>query len=325
MSKKPYLSIVVATRNDDHDGSLAHRMRLFFHVLTSQMVKYNMPLEIVIVEWNPPKKRLPLKDVLNLPKKNNLYEIRIITVPNRIHELFRDSDKLNLFQFISKNVGIRRSRGKFILATNIDILFSDQLLDILSKQNLGENEMLRAIRYDVPDKIREVWSEKKIIAWCKKNKLKGYFPVGAMPKKNNLQMFLDRIGVHRTRPSLFTNACGDFTLLSREFWYKVQGYPELPVHGVKIDGLLCYNAYFAGAKERILSRNKCVYHIDHANSWSGEKGDDLQSRLNKLEIPFITREEYIRYIGLMVRKNKPFRFNDEHWGLAKYSFQEYVQ
>jgi len=40
-------------------------------------------------------------------------------------------DKLPLFQMIAKNVGIRRARGRFVLVTNIDILFSDAVIQFM--------------------------------------------------------------------------------------------------------------------------------------------------------------------------------------------------
>ena len=324
MSNKPYLSIVVASRNDDHDGSLLHRMRVFFAVLSSQLSVLKIPTEIIIVEWNPPKYRPPLKNILKLSKKNKFFSIKIITVPHKIHKLYEHNDRLNLFQFIAKNTGIRRAQGKFILSTNIDILFSNEIIRLLSRRSLKLNEMVRAIRFDVPDKIKENLETHKILKWCSENKLRGYYPAKT-GIKNVKNILLRRLGIDKSRPVLFTNACGDFTLMSRIYWDKVQGYPEFPFHGVKIDGLLCYNAYFAGAKEQILSPEKCIYHIEHKNSWSGEKGDDLQERLVKLRIPFVTRKEYIRYIGLMAAKNRPYKFNNTDWGLAKFSFKEYVR
>ena len=43
------------------------------------------------------------------------------------------SERLPLFQMIGKNVGIRRSRAPFVLATNVDIIFSDALFSFLAE------------------------------------------------------------------------------------------------------------------------------------------------------------------------------------------------
>ena len=50
---------------------------------------------------------------------------------------------------IGKNVGIRRARGRYVLATNVDILFDDATVRYL-RDRLRPGTMLRADRYDVP-------------------------------------------------------------------------------------------------------------------------------------------------------------------------------
>jgi hypothetical protein len=53
---------------------------------------------------------------------------------------------------IAKNVGIRRARGESILATNIDILFSSELVHFIADRRLQPNKMYRMDRWDVlPD------------------------------------------------------------------------------------------------------------------------------------------------------------------------------
>jgi hypothetical protein len=53
-----------------------------------------------------------------------------------------------LYQRIGKNVGIRRARGQFCAATNIDILFSNELTDFLAKEALKAYSLYRIDRYD---------------------------------------------------------------------------------------------------------------------------------------------------------------------------------
>ena len=61
-------------------------------------------------------------------EKNSCCPVRIITVPSHLHQQLRYSEHLPLFQMIAKNVGIQRARGEFVLVTNIDVLFSRQLM-----------------------------------------------------------------------------------------------------------------------------------------------------------------------------------------------------
>src|SRR5258705_4390417 len=50
---------------------------------------------------------------------------------------------------IAKNVGIRRARGNFILATNIDIVFSDELMQFIARKKLDPKKIYRVDRYDI--------------------------------------------------------------------------------------------------------------------------------------------------------------------------------
>jgi hypothetical protein len=50
---------------------------------------------------------------------------------------------------IGKNVGIRRAEGEFILATNIDLLFNDELFYIFSSKKLRSGNLYRIDRSDV--------------------------------------------------------------------------------------------------------------------------------------------------------------------------------
>ena len=124
----PYISLVVTSRNDNHGETLQFRMQTFLDCFLDQCRRYQLPAEIVMVEWNPPEERPPLAEALRWPADNKYCPVRIIQVPPDIHRRYQHSDRLPLFQMIAKNVGIRRARAPFVLATNIDILFSEELI-----------------------------------------------------------------------------------------------------------------------------------------------------------------------------------------------------
>ena len=64
MSKntKPYLSIIAASRNDNHGEDMLKRMRMFINGLIEQCNKYQLRTELIIVEWNPPAETEPLSE-----------------------------------------------------------------------------------------------------------------------------------------------------------------------------------------------------------------------------------------------------------------------
>jgi hypothetical protein len=145
----PYLSVVAASRNDDHGGSLLRRMQAFFDNFLGQCRRHRLDAELLLVEWNPPADRPRLADALHWPADLRPCAVRIIEVPNEVHRRFAHADQLSLFQMIAKNVGIRRARGRFILAANIDLLFSDELMAFLAARRLEPGRMYRIDRLDV--------------------------------------------------------------------------------------------------------------------------------------------------------------------------------
>jgi hypothetical protein len=162
---RPLLSVVATSRNDNHGKNLHYRMQMFVDGFVAQCKKHDLSAELILVEWNPPSDTLPLAQVLQFPQDKGPCSIRIIRVPPEVHETLAHSDRLPLFQMIGKNVGIRRAKGEFILATNIDILFSDQLMQFM-KHQLAPDHLYRVDRLDVPEKLPSADSFDKTLQFC---------------------------------------------------------------------------------------------------------------------------------------------------------------
>lgn len=146
-ASQPFLSVVATSRNDDHGGDALWRTQHFVDGLVAQSEKHKVPLELVLVDWNPVPNKAGLYEALNWPKASKYFQKRVITVPKSYHDRFRASKSLPLFQYLAKNIGIRRAKGDFILSTNIDILFSDGVFKKL--KDLKEGVSYRAMRYDI--------------------------------------------------------------------------------------------------------------------------------------------------------------------------------
>jgi hypothetical protein len=95
--------------------------------------------EIIVVEWNPPKNPPRLVDTIRWPTWTHGI-IRLIEVPEQIHQELPNAEKMPLFEYLGKNVGIRRARGDYILATNPDIVFSRALLEFIAGQTPDERQ-----------------------------------------------------------------------------------------------------------------------------------------------------------------------------------------
>ncbi len=160
----PHLSFVVVSRNDDHGGALLQRMQVFLDALDYQCRKFGLDAELVLVEWNPPADRQPLRDALRWPEFAGPLTVRIVQVPREIHARYKHGDRLPLYQMIGKNAGIRRARAEFVLATNIDIIFDDATIEYL-RDHLQQGVLLRTDRFDVPSTIPPGGIDDKLNYW----------------------------------------------------------------------------------------------------------------------------------------------------------------
>jgi hypothetical protein len=190
---QPLLSVVVVSRHDDHGGNLMRRMQFFVSGWLEQAKKHNISSELIIVEWNPLPDRPGLVQALKWPEDTGPCRVRIITVPPEVHQRFKYADKLPVFQMIGKNVGIRRARGRFILATNVDILFSNELSSFLGAGKLDPKYMYRIDRHDIPADIPDNLTLDEQLEFGKRNIIrvytrKGVIITGESPRKPAKEM-----------------------------------------------------------------------------------------------------------------------------------------
>jgi hypothetical protein len=166
-TREPYLSVVVTARNDDHGGNLLGRMQAFVNGWIGQAGRYRIPSELIVVEWNPPPGRPRLREALHWPRDCGPCEIRFIEVPPELHRRYAHADALALYQMIAKNAGIRRARGRFVLATNIDILFSSELAAFIAEQRLQPGRMYRIDRHDAMSDVPVDAPVEEQLAYCR--------------------------------------------------------------------------------------------------------------------------------------------------------------
>ena len=119
---------------------------------------------------------------------------------------------------------------------------------------------------------------------------------------------------------LHTNACGDFTLVHRDHWFELRGYPEFDLYSMNIDSLFCFMAHYGGATEQVLEEPMRIYHIEHGagSGWTPEGSRLLFGRLAAKGIPWIEYSEVLQWAAQMQRFQTPIVFNREDWGLANF-------
>ncbi|HEX5272712.1 MAG TPA: hypothetical protein VFW33_19580, partial [Gemmataceae bacterium] len=402
-------------------------------------------------------------------------QVRIIEVPPAIHGRFPNAEALPLFQMIAKNVGIRRARGRFVLATNIDILFSDELMHFLKGGGLRPGKMYRIDRTDVDAGVPVDAPVEQQLAYCRGRQIRlscryghylldptgciapeaddivgdgvalkmGFYPVahdftgrtyrwcgeeavivvrpGAEPAPCRLCVelepgpclkrvpFLMRVedgrgglvgegfvGSHgivsvpvtcrpnvetalRFRPlserrprrddyrsldlrvyrvglapgdgdpfrfdplrqgavwrnavravgravrrlwdrrfmpcGMHVGACGDFTLMAREDWLDLRGYPEFPVYSLNLDTLLCWQAIYAGIEEVVLEPPMRAYHIDHSSGATPEGEKELLERVATRGIPVMSAAQLYEHVRRVARNPRGHPFNGDDWGM----------
>jgi hypothetical protein len=349
--QEPYLSIVVASRNDDHGGNLLPRMQLFVDSLVQHAEKTCLPIELVIVEWNPPKTRPALCEALKWPHYSHgekYLQTRILRVIPEIHNQLEHANRVPLFQMRAKNVGIRRAKGQFILATNIDILFSSELFEFFASKKLDENKIYRIDRRDVPSEIPPGLSQDDLLGFCRSNVFCVHtrdfshdFKTGKKTliydspeffRQERLRTRVKQSALDWMRPNrpawVHTNSSGDFQLMHKSHWNELRGYPELSMSATHLDGLLGYAAHANNVTEETLTSPLEIYHIDHTRA-EGDSLRNLESEridpelsTKSIKLPVLTFPE-LRHWGIQMRRErKPKIWNGENWGLGHEALEE---
>jgi hypothetical protein len=123
-----------------------------------------------------------------------------------------------------------------------------------------------------------------------------------------------------------TNACGDFTLMAREHWFDLRGYPEFDLFSMNLDSVFCVAAHHGGAREEMLVEPMRIYHIEHGSGsgWTPEGQAKLFERIAARGLSFVDNEEVLGWAAQMSRLNAPMIFNHENWGLVEFDLKETV-
>ena len=144
-----YLSIVMVGRNDDKRGDYVGRLQNSLDFFIDQSESFSVSTEIIIVEWNPFQGMARLHHLLRRHPSSRV-PVRIITVPTQFHLSVQGNTGQDFFEFMAKNVGARRARGRWLLLTNGDIMLSDAVWALLGREGLDEGAFYRIARIDLP-------------------------------------------------------------------------------------------------------------------------------------------------------------------------------
>lgn len=316
------LSIVIVARNDDYGGDFLLRLTCFIRNMLALMEEVTPRYEIVIVEWNPPESRPLLHQVIGWPTERPLRgKVRFVLVPPDLHHSFSNAAKMPMFEYIGKNVGVRRATGDFILVTNPDVLFSRGLARKLTHRALKPGRYYRTARFDVRPPLPAGVSVDDVLSYCRSNiiRVNGYWRSRAWTWGSRVNpLACVRIAAsylkwsirNRSLVNPYVNAAGDFFLMHRMHWLSLRGYPELKTHSF-IDGYLAYMAHYSGCRLRILSgEDVFLFHQEHPR---------IESKFR----PLTDIQLYLTACSEMARRRRSTVFNDEHWGLGGIALAEH--
>jgi hypothetical protein len=92
---------------------------------------------------------------------------------------------------------------------------------------------------------------------------------------------------------------------------------------MKIDGLLCYAVYYAGAKEVVLKDPMRIYHLEHPKRADGAliAVSNRSTEGPSLQVSFRQYEAWVRQ---MRSTRRPIIFNEQEWGLSGIELPEVV-
>ena len=296
LEKEVEISIVCAGRNDDYGGNFLDRLEYFLRSVD----RFNIPIEIVLVEWNPIPNQPKLSDIIKKwnDRLNYKHPIIVLEVSKDDHLNFCDyyqqaNTKYSFQEYPAKNVGIRRSKGKYILQTNPDNFYPLRTIAVIERLVLkGFNDIITAqpVRVDLPvvssfDSLRNL---------------------GNASDLNEKLEILDNYCRPKTYGSIY--ALGDFMLFKRDMAVESRGFFEYPlaIHHFEQTFVEAFCKSHPSSKLKRL-KGISAFHFDHSRHLGGG--------LDPLAGASFIKQSVDKDLSL--GPPVPTPKNDENWGLAR--------
>ena len=287
------ISIVVVGRNDNHGYNLSKRVSSSLNSMAHMLSEGD---EIVFVDWNTPigypVMPVSIKDDL-LPKTKSI--LRIIRVPQSVHNLVSEGSNRALIEPLARNVGIRRAspNSKWILSSNTDILFASpsgkNFREIF--ENLQESLWL-TYRFEMPefiwddfDRRNPVSTSERVLQWYREGSI------------------LNRIRVDSASGADFPipDGVGDFQLATRSLWDKSTGFPEGMKKGWHVDtGLSLQMGRISPNRPQLISESDLViFHQNHLRNSTAYHDSSETNSLSEVVKPYINSSSWGLFENLL--------------------------
>jgi hypothetical protein len=248
------ITAVVISRNDNYGGNLHERAT---YALNSAINTYD---EVIYVDWNSSTHSLlwDIKD--NLQLKGNLKHF-IIPPSAASHLTNFDPDAQVCCETLSRNIGIRRAEGDYIISTNIDVIHPkrEDVENIIN--TYGENTFLTLSRREVTwDIIKEFHGGELIY--------ENWEPLRDHISANSEERVMTEKVVNGDDYSLI-NCCGDFQLASKKIWNEIRGFEEDLIYTLYSDTNVQKKSVIHGFDLKAIFEPP-MFHINHGSKgWGG--------------------------------------------------------
>ena len=302
------ISIVVVGRNDNHGYNLSKRVSSSLNSMAQMLSEGD---EIVFVDWNTPigypVMPVSIKDDL-LPKTKSL--LRIIRVPQLVHNLVSEGSNRALIEPLARNVGIRRAspNSKWILSSNTDILFASPSGKNFREvfQNLEESLWL-TYRFEIPEFVWDDLDRRNPESTS--NRLLQWYRDGSI---------LNRIRVDSASGADFPipDGVGDFQLATKSLWDKSTGFPEEMKKGWHVDTRLSLQmGRISPNKPQLISESDLViFHQNHLRNSTTYHSSSESNSLSEVAKPYINSSSW----GLIENVLEEIDINAQHEDIFKF-------
>jgi hypothetical protein len=253
--------------------------------------------EVVYVDWNSDVEKGSLLWRLEdrIPKTGKIKHI--VIPPSAVERLATSEDTFKVNETLTRNIGMVRSTGDWIVNTNIDIIppSRKELEDFINKANKDTFYTIsrREAPLDVFNKYQpEEWKE--LYTELAKTIPERHFPAKVTPNDNY---------------SLI-NCCGDFQLAHRDIWMKIKGFEEGMDKFCFIDTNVQKKAVLAGFGLEV-AYNPPLFHIEHGAYTITEDGEKAKSDKWHQNTKQKKYNDVMKWV-----ENFQFTENRKDWGLA---------
>jgi hypothetical protein len=247
------ISAVIVSRNDNYGGHLNERATYCFN---SAIDTYD---EVIYIDWNSPTHSLLYDIKNNIQFKGNF---KHIVITPEIASILTNNDPYaqKCCEVLSRNIGLRRASGDWLISTNIDIIHPkrDDLENVLN--TLDANTFYTISRRHTDWNAIKQFHNGEIL-FDKWKELREYLI------NTSEERHFEEKTVNGDDYSMI-NCCGDFQISTKHVWNEIRGMEEELIYSLYADTNVQKKAAMHGFGLKVLY-HPALFHIEHGRGGGG--------------------------------------------------------